>query len=75
MAEDPILKLETDIKRFLEVYKVLPPEGKAAFEAQMSAAVSKVDDKTKRLYQALLQSAKDGLSVDKAIQEMQRAPK
>ena len=70
MAEDQIEKLKTDIERFLEVYKVLPPEGKAAFEAQMNSAVNKVDEKSKVLYYALLQSAKNDEEVGQAIDKL-----
>lgn len=73
MADDPILKLQTDIKRFLEVYQVLPAEGKAAFEAQMNAQVAKVDEKTKRLYYTLLQSAKNGMDVNESIVKLREA--
>lgn len=72
MMEDPIKKLQNDIKKFLEVYKVLSPEGKAQFEAQMAGQVKKVDERTKKLYYALLQAAKLGLGVEAALREMQK---
>ena len=67
---DPQEKLQQDIKRFLEVYQVLSPEGKAQFEAQMAGEVKGQDEKTKKLYYSLLQSAKDGRDIEQAIQEM-----
>jgi hypothetical protein len=70
---DPQEKLRQDVKRFLEVYSVLSPEGKAQFEAQMAGSTKDVDEKTKKLYQALLQAAKDGKEIEAAIQEMQKA--
>ncbi|KPJ67113.1 hypothetical protein AMJ44_07405 [candidate division WOR-1 bacterium DG_54_3] len=70
---DAIIKLQEDIKRFLEVYQVLSPEGKAQFEAQMAGAIKDRDEKTKKLYQALLQAAKDGREIEEAIEEMKKA--
>ena len=67
---DPQEKLRQDIRKFLEVYKVLSPEGKAQFEAQMAGEVKGQDEKTKKLYYSLLQSAKDGKDIEQAIQEM-----
>jgi flagellar hook-basal body complex protein FliE len=72
MAE-PQEKLKQDVKKFLEVYKVLSPEGKAQFEAQLAGSIKDLDEKTKKLYQTLLKAAKDGLSVEDAIQQMKKA--
>lgn len=66
-------RLQSDIKKFLEVYKVLSSEGKAQFEAQMAGAIKDYDEKTKKLYYALLQAAKDGKSIESAIQAMGEA--
>jgi len=63
-------KLTADIKKFLDVYTILGPEAKAAFEAQMDKLTSSTDDKTRALYRALYQSAKDGLAADEAIAKM-----
>lgn len=74
MAENnPVQKLQNDIQKFLEVYKVLSAEGKAQFEAQMAGAIKKQDERTKKLYLSLLQSAKDGKGIEEAIQEMKKA--
>ncbi len=71
MAEtNPIQKLQADIQKFLEVYKVLSPEGKAQFEAQMAGAIKDQDQRSKKLYYALLQSAKNGKGIEEAIAEM-----
>jgi len=67
------IKLQGDIQKFLDVYKILSPEGKAQFEAQMAAVVKGVDVRTKRLYQSLLSSAREGRGVEEAIQQLQRA--
>jgi hypothetical protein len=69
---DPIDKLRQDIKKFLDVYKILSPEGRAQFEAQMAGAVKGQDEKTKKLYYVLLQAAKDGKEIEDAIKEMQK---
>lgn len=74
MAEDPRLtKLFSDIKRFLDVYQILSSESKAAFEAQMRSLVERADAKSRRLYSALLQAAKDGKTCEEAIQEMKNS--
>lgn len=70
---DAKAKLLQDVKRFLEVYKVLSPDGKAQFEAQMAGSVKDQDAKTKKLYLALLQAAKDGKNIAGAIEEMGKA--
>lgn len=66
-------KLQADIKKFLEVYRVLSAEGKAQFEAQMAGAIRDYDEKTKKLYYVLLQAAKDGKDIEGAIQSMEKA--
>ncbi len=70
---NPQEKLREDIRKFLEVYKVLLPEGKAQFEAQMAKAAVDQDERTKSLYSALVKAAKDGLDIDEAILEMQQS--
>ncbi|MEA3493925.1 MAG: hypothetical protein U9R38_06020 [Candidatus Margulisiibacteriota bacterium] len=67
---NPQQRLLNDVKKFLEVYKVLSPDGKAQFEGQMAGSIKDQDDKTRKLYHALLQAAKDGKDVEAAIQEM-----
>lgn len=66
-------KLHQDIKRFFDVYKFLPSEGKAQFEAQIAAQIKDKDQRTKNLYYALLKAAKDGTAVEDAIEEMGKA--
>ncbi|OGB88138.1 hypothetical protein A3J44_00970 [candidate division WOR-1 bacterium RIFCSPHIGHO2_02_FULL_45_12] len=65
--------LNGDIKKFLEVYRFLSAEGKGQFEAQMAGSIKNHDEKTKKLYQSLLQSAKDGKSISEAIEAMGKA--
>jgi len=66
-------RLENDVKHFLEVYKTLSPAGKAHFEAQLAASIKNQDERTKKLYRALLQAAKDGKEIEEAIEAMQKA--
>jgi hypothetical protein len=73
MTQNQQPNLHSDIKHFLEVYKVLSSQGKAHFEAQMAASIKKQDDRTKKLYLALLQAAKDGKETEEAIEAMQKA--
>ena len=73
VENNPIQRLYNDVKKFLEVYQVLSPEGKAQFEAQMAGAIKDLDEKTKKLYQALLQAAKDGKGIEEAIKAMEKA--
>jgi len=70
--EEKMNKLMGEIKRFLEVYRFLSAEGKAQFEGQMAGSIKKIDESTKKLYQTLLKAAKNGLSVDAAIKEMNK---
>ncbi len=66
-------KLRRDIEKFLEVYKILSSDGKAQFEAQMAGEVKNKDEKTKKLYRALLQAARNGRGIEEAIEEMSKA--
>ncbi len=69
---NPEDKLKKDVKKFLEVYRFLSAEGKAQFEAQMAGEVKDKDERTKKLYYSLLQSAKDGRSIQEAIKELEK---
>lgn len=66
-------KLEEDIGKFLDVYKVLSPADKAVFEAQLNGAIKNEDENTKKLYQQLLAAARDGVSIDDTILRMKKA--
>ncbi|MFH1542852.1 MAG: hypothetical protein ABIE84_07190 [bacterium] len=72
MVEEKINKLNADVKRFLDVYRFLSAEGKAQFESQMQGNLKTVDEKTKKLYLSLLQSAKSGLSIEEAIAQLHK---
>ncbi len=64
------MRLKSEITHFFEVYSILSPEGKAAFEAQMGPMLNSSDPYTRSLYQSLLHSAKDGLSIEEAIEKL-----
>ncbi|MFA4966875.1 MAG: hypothetical protein WC624_01480 [Candidatus Margulisiibacteriota bacterium] len=62
--------LNDNIGKFLDVYRVLTPEARAAFEAQIDKSSHGKDEKTKGLYRALLKAAKDNLDTEEAIEMM-----
>ena len=64
---NPQQKLFDDVKRFLEVYRFLPAEGKAHFEAELAGNLKNMDEPTQDLYKSLLESAKLGHSSKEAI--------
>lgn len=72
MIEDPNKKLENDVKRFLDVYKVISPEARAQFESQLKSTITSMDEKSKTLYFSLLQSAQAGEDVPEAIAKMKK---
>ncbi|OGC22818.1 hypothetical protein A2291_00675 [candidate division WOR-1 bacterium RIFOXYB2_FULL_42_35] len=72
MGQNPNERLQIDVKRFLEVYKVISPEARAQFESQLKSTVISLDEKTKLLYFALLQSAQAGDTVEEAIAKMKK---
>lgn len=74
-SEDPTAKLIESIKKFASSYKSLTPQGKIAFQNQITVQMRTMDDRTKRLYQALIDATKNGLGIEKTIQEMERTDK
>jgi len=66
-------RLHSDITKFLEVYRVLNSEARAAFEAQMNKIIDQADPLAKKLYRSLHQAAKDGLDSEEAINLMKSA--
>lgn len=70
---DANAKLIETIKKFTSSYTALSPVGKKAFENQVSLQLKKEDERTKHLYAALIEAAKDGMPVDKTIQSMEKA--
>ncbi|MCX5749661.1 MAG: hypothetical protein NTZ10_05410 [Candidatus Saganbacteria bacterium] len=73
--EDPNTKLVESIKKFAASYRVLTPQGKTAFQNQINIQMKTMDERTRKLYQALIDSTKNDLNVDKTVQEMERADK
>ncbi|MBU1026311.1 MAG: hypothetical protein KKA31_01110 [Candidatus Margulisbacteria bacterium] len=73
MASEAEKKLESDVKKFLDVYKVLSAEAKAQFEAQLNGEIKKADERSKKYYLVLLQAAKDGCSVEQAISRLKQS--
>lgn len=69
---DKAAKLEQDVKKFLEVYKILSSSGKAQFEAQMAGSIKDIDERTRKLYSALLTAAKDGCDINESIDRMKK---
>lgn len=65
-------KLSKDVQKFLDVYNILSSEARAAFEAQIAPTLHAADEKSKKLYAALLSSAKDGISIEDAISRMEK---
>ncbi|MCX5750989.1 MAG: hypothetical protein NT099_04925 [Candidatus Saganbacteria bacterium] len=71
MAEIFSDKLNHDIEKFLVTYKFLAPEARALFEGQLESNTKGEDLKSKKLYRALLDSARRGLSKEQTIAKMQ----
>lgn len=66
-------KLIESIKKFSSAYNVLTPEGKNAFQNQITAQMRKMDDRTRKLYSALIDATKEGLDINKTIASMEKA--
>ncbi len=71
--ENPTKVLEESIKKFAESYQKLSPTGKINFQKQIEMQIKKEDERTKKLYEALLEATKKNLSVEKTIEEMKKA--
>ncbi|MFA5103822.1 MAG: hypothetical protein WC527_01410 [Candidatus Margulisiibacteriota bacterium] len=71
--KDPLATLKESIKKFSESYKGLSPAGKAAFQKQLEMQLRKEDDRTKKLYEALIEATKNEAGIEKTIQTMEKA--
>ncbi len=71
MEESRQLKARYDIKKFLVTYKFLTPQAAAEFEAKIRAHMLSVDEKTRKLYIALLEAAKKGDETEAAFKRLQ----
>ena len=65
-------EFEDQVKRFLEVYKILSPQSRVGFEIEIARKTSLMDDKTRKLYAALVDSAREALGPDAAIVNMKK---
>jgi len=68
--KNPQEKLEDSIKRFLDVYRILSPEARIAFEVEIEKKTRDDDDRTKKLYSSLIKAAKAGMNIEETIKEM-----
>ena len=68
--KNPMDNLNDQVRRFLEVYKVLPPDARVSFEIEIAKKKGSMDERTKRLYDALIQAARDGMNFEQAISKM-----
>jgi hypothetical protein len=66
-------RLEDIIARFLEVYKILSPEARITFDIEIARKTGDMDDRTKKLYEALTKAAKDGLNVSETLSQMSKS--
>ena len=65
-------RLEDIIKRFLEVYKILSPEARITFDIEIARKTRDMDERTRKLYEALTKAAKDGLNISETISQMSK---
>lgn len=72
-ANDANAKLIESIKKFAGAYNALTPEGKNAFQNQITAQMRKMDARTKKLYSALIDATKEGFDIKKTIASMEKA--
>ena len=71
--EDQNQKLKESIKKFSDSYAALNANGKVLFENQILAQMKTMDKRTRHLYEALLESTKNGHGIDRIIKEMEKA--
>ena len=65
-------KLIESIKKFMSSYKALAPAAKKTFEMQINNQIKTMDKRTKMLYESLVESAKNEMSIEKTIKEMEK---
>ncbi len=65
--------LNDQVGAFINTYKILSPEAKAAFEAQLNKSIFQSSESTQILYRVLREAAKDGLTAEEAIEKMSRS--
>jgi hypothetical protein len=65
-------KFEEEVRHFLEVYKILSPEARVNFEIEIARKTAFMDEKTKKLYSVLIDSAREGFGFSDAIAKMKK---
>ncbi len=65
-------KFEDEVRHFLEVYKILSPAARVNFEIEIAKKTSFMDERTKKLYSALIDSAREGYGFAEAIEKMKK---
>lgn len=73
IEKDKLTILHKNVDLFLEAYKILSPEARATFEAELTSKMKGMDERTRKLYQALIKAAKEGMDKEGAVQEMRKA--
>ena len=68
-------RLVESIKKFSASYNALNQAGKTAFQNQINAQCKKMDERTKKLYEALIEATKEGKNIEKTITAMEKADK
>ena len=71
--KDPLATLRESIKKFSDSYKGLSPTGKVAFQKQLEMQLKKEDDRTKKLYAALIEATTTEAGIEKTILAMEKA--
>jgi hypothetical protein len=74
-SADSTQKLTDSIKKFAYAFKSLTPAAKTAFQRQIANQMKNMDDRTKKLYETLIEATEKGLDTDKTISEMEKTDK
>jgi len=69
---DPNEKLRQTISQFKKSYDVMSEGEKIKFENQIIDLTRTMDERTRRLYDALISAVKLGLNIDEAVCELQK---
>lgn len=73
IEKDKLTILHKNVDLFLEAYKILSPEARGTFEAEFTSKMKDMDERTKKLYMALIKAAKEEMNRDQTIEEMRKA--
>jgi len=69
----PQERLDESIRQFLEIYKILSPEARISFEIEIIRKTKDMDERTQKLYLALIKAAKDDRTVEETIKRMHKS--